>query len=112
MLVSDTPRCISGKLNESIQSNSGGSAKESVKVYYRQALGMIRISNHRPDLGPIHPHLTDSIKRFAQRKKMVMPDSTQNWESKSFDIAGRLTSSFFTKQEGKNIYTIAAQALL
>lgn len=43
---------------------------------------------------------------------MVTPDSTQNWESKSFDIAGRLTSSFFTKQEGKNIYTIAAQALL
>lgn len=65
ILVSNTPYCISGKLDKSIQSNSGDSTKQSVKVYYRQALGMIRISNHRPDLGPIHPHLTYSIKRLV-----------------------------------------------
>lgn len=54
-LVGDAPRRISGKLNESIQSQGGGDAKEWVKVYYRQASGTIRISNHRPDLHGSHP---------------------------------------------------------
>ena len=67
--VNNTPYCINGKLDESIQSISGGRAKQSVKVYYRQALGMIRLSNHRPDLGPIHPHLADSIKRLGRGEK-------------------------------------------
>lgn len=66
--VNNVPYCISGKLDESIQSISGGGAKQSVKVYYRRALGMIRLSNHRPGLGPIHPHLTDSIKRLEKKK--------------------------------------------
>lgn len=70
MRVNNSPYCISGKLDESIQSISGGRAKQSVKVYYRQAIGMIRLSNHRPDLGSIHPHLTDSIKMLVGKKKM------------------------------------------
>lgn len=54
-LVGDAPRRSYGELNESIQSQSGGGAKEWVKVYYRQASGTIRISNHRPDLHGSHP---------------------------------------------------------
>lgn len=70
---------------------------------------MIRLSNHRPGPGPIHPHLTDSIKRLE--KKDVESDSTQNSESKPSDITRRLNSSFFTKQQ-RNICTTAVPALL
>lgn len=63
------PVCTSGKLDESMLSISAGGTKQSVKVYYRQALGMIRLSKHRPDPGPVHSHLTDSIKRLVGGRK-------------------------------------------
>lgn len=79
---------------------------------WRRSLGAIRLSNHKPDLCPIHSHLKDSIKMLrALKNKKVGSDSTQNWESKPSDNTRRLNSSFFTKQP-RNIYTNAAQALL
>lgn len=63
------PVCTSGKLDESMLSISAGGTKQPVKVYYRQALGMIRLSKHRPDPGPVHSHLTDSIKRLVGGEK-------------------------------------------
>lgn len=57
------------KLYKSISSSVRGRSKAASKVYFRQALGMMCLSNHKADLGPIHLHLTDSIKRMVGRRK-------------------------------------------
>lgn len=70
-------------------------------------------------MGPIHPHLTDSIKRSVQREreKMVTPDSRLKVdESELFDMAVEVNLIVLYKiREGKsgrkNSYTTAAQAL-
>lgn len=54
---------------KSIESNLGGAAKQPGKVYFRRALGMMGLSNHKADLYPIHLHLADPDKRTVGRRK-------------------------------------------
>lgn len=72
-------------------------------------------------MGPIHPHLTDSIKRSVEKRGrggMLTPESRLKLgESEVFDMAVEVNLIVLYKiREGesgrRNSYTIAAQALL
>lgn len=92
--------CLSGKLNDSIQSTSGSRAKQYIKVCYVQESGAMRLSNHRHCPSSIHPYLTDPIKRQRGKPRTWFSDSTRNQESTQVCPSPRgskMCASFFYK---------------